>query len=132
MLCTRRGTQTLTSFPRSEVSPHQEIVEARDTNQLQQLREYLLHYTLLHVEALQALPNLVEEVENIVHAVRRCGVCVQDPVEQPSTSVCGREAGQTLAFNQCRDSHLRQLLLRLGHPGVVDVVLEAVQIVLDH
>ena len=65
-----------TSLPRTEVSPHQEVVEACDANQLQQFNNHLLNDGFFHVVRFKTLEDLVEEVQNVVHAELRAGVGV--------------------------------------------------------
>lgn len=120
-----------TSFPRREVPPHQQIIKARNPDELQQLRNDLLHHALLHIIALQTLPNLIQQVQNIIHAIRRLAVRIEQSVEESSATVACGEARQGLALNECGDNHLGEFFLGLEHPGMVDVVLETVEIVLD-
>lgn len=123
-----------TSLPRAEVAPHDEVVKGDGADQLEQLCHDLLHDALLHVVALEALPDLVEKVEDVIHARRRLvapTAHADHAREHPATAIRGDEAGQRLGLDQCRDDHLTQLLLDLEHPRVVDVVLEAVEVMLN-
>lgn len=126
-------TDPRTPLPRTEVPPHDQVIKRNLSNELEQFRHDLLHHALLHVIALEALPDLVEQVEDIVHAGSRLCLALhalQHPGEHPSRSVRGDEAGQRLGFDECRDHHLIQTFLDLQHPGVVDVVFERIEIVL--
>lgn len=127
-----RRTSTHTSFPGAEVASHQQIVEACHANELQELRDDLLCDRFFHVVALQALPDFVQQVEYVIHAVGRLRVGVEKAVEESATSVAGGKARQRLALDEGWNDHLRETLLCLYHPGVVNIVLEAVQIVLDN
>lgn len=127
--CTR-----LTPLPRAEVATHDEVVEGDSANELEQLSHDLLHDAFLHVVALETLPNLVEEVENIVHAGGRLVVVASHADharEHASTAVGSNEPWQRLRLDEGRNDHLAELLLDFKHPGVVDVILETVKIVLD-
>jgi len=74
------GQKKLASFPGRKIAPHQEVIEACHSNQLEQLCDDLLQDGFLHVVALQTFPNLVEEVQNVIHAVRWLTVAIQDAV----------------------------------------------------
>ena len=126
------STSSLTALPRGEVSPHKQVIETCHTNQLEKLRDDLMYDGFLHVVALQAAPYLVEEVQYIIHAERRLRVGVHKTVEESATAIGGSEARQRLAFDKSGNNHLGQPLLRFRHPGVIDVVLKTIQVVLDN
>jgi hypothetical protein len=85
----------LTSFPRAEVATHQEIVETRDANELEKLSDSLLHDGFLHVETLETLVDLIEDVENLIHCVcRMSGTlhCLQSTIEEATAAIADDEA----------------------------------------
>lgn len=84
----------LTSFPGAKVPSHQQVVKARDTNELEQFRNDLLDHAFLHVVTLQTSPNLVQEIEDIVHAICWLGVWIEQAVEQSTASVSSGETGE--------------------------------------
>jgi len=127
----KQQNQERTSLPGAEVPPHQQIVERRHANQLQNLRHDLLRHALLHMIALQRLPHLVEDVEDIVHAERRSGTALDESIEQSRSSLRRLEPRKGLRLDDCWDDHLGEFLLGFGDPGVVDVVLQRIEIVLD-
>ena len=120
-----------TSLPRREVAAHEQVVEARYSDKLEQLRHDLLYDGIFHVIALQTLPYFVQQIQDVVHAVSGLGVGVEQAVEQAASAVSSRKARKRLALDQRWNNHLRQFLLRFQHPCMVDVVLETVEIVLD-
>ena len=71
----RRGHRR-TAFPGAEIPPHDQVIERNLSNELEQLGHDLLHDALLHIIALQALPNLIDEVQNIVHARGGCSLAL--------------------------------------------------------
>lgn len=85
-----KGTQT--SFPRREISSHKQVVKACDTDEFKKLCDYLLYHRFFHIVALQALPHLVHQVQDVVHAVSRLTVGIEKTVKQPSTTITGRES----------------------------------------
>lgn len=120
-----------TSLPRAEVPSHEQVVEGVDTNELEKVGDDLLGDRLLDVVALKCFPDLVEDVEDVVHREGRSTVALNKSTEESSSSLVGDEAWQRLALDEGGDNHLSELPLRLLNPGMVDVVLERVEVVLD-
>ena len=63
--------KNLTSFPGAKVSSHEQIIKTRHANELQEFRDDLLDDEFFHEITSQALPDLVQQVENVVHAKGR-------------------------------------------------------------
>lgn len=70
-----------TAFPRREVPSHEKVVETGHPDELEEFCYHLLHDTLLHVVALQTLPYLVQQVEDVVHAERWLAIGIEDAIE---------------------------------------------------
>lgn len=87
---------------------------------------------LFNVVALEALPHFVEDVQHIVHGVCRVLIALQKTVEQAASSILSHKSRKRLRFNESWHDHLGKPLLSLLHPGVVDVVFEAVEVMLDN
>ena len=119
-----------TTLPGQEMSAHEQIVEGRDANQPQKLGDRLRDDRVLQEVRLHRLEDVVHEAEEVVHRVRRHGVGLQQLAQEPI--VLDRdEARQRLRLDDGRHDHLDQLLLQRLHPGVVDVELETLEVVLD-
>ena len=119
------------AFPRAKVAPHQEVVERRDANHLEQVRNHLLRHTRLDIVALETLPYLVENAQDVVHRVRRRIRARQQAIQQTASRIVGHKARQRLRLYERRHHHLVQPLLDFLHPRVVDIVLERVEVMLD-
>ncbi|KAI3483202.1 hypothetical protein L1887_53982 [Cichorium endivia] len=95
------------ALPRAKVAAHQQIVEARHADQLQQLRHHLLRHRRFHVVALEALPHLVVLDD-------RHQTLVVAPLERARRPVHARsDALQHVALG---DAHKRQDLVHVGQP----------------
>jgi hypothetical protein len=71
----------------------------------------------------------VQMTKQIVHAERR--LARANDFVQESTSFTGDETWKRLAFYECRDSHLVQATFHLCHPCMEDIVLQALDFILD-
>ena len=76
-----------TAFPRGEIPSHEKVIEASHPNQFEEFCYHLLYDALLHVVALQTLPHLVQQVEDVIHAERWLAIGVEDAIEQTSAAV---------------------------------------------
>lgn len=118
------------SLPRTKIASHNEIVETRDADQLQKLRVDLLDDGVFDVVALEAIPDLVQHIEHVVHGKGRRSIALQKTVEKSAPAIVGHKAGQRLGFDYRRNNHFCELLFCLLDPGVVNVVFKTIQIVL--
>lgn len=66
------------TLPREEVSPHEKIVECRDTNKAQQLGHRLCDNRILQEVRLHSLENIVQKTQKVVHAEGWSRVCLQE------------------------------------------------------
>lgn len=79
------------SFPRREVSSHEQVVETGNPDELEELGNRLLNDAVLDVVRLETLPNLVEEIENVVHAESGRLVSTDETVEETSSRIARYE-----------------------------------------
>lgn len=79
-----------TTLPREEVSPHEKIVECRDTNKAQQLGHRLGDNRILQEVGLHGLENIVQKAQEVVHAESWSRVCLEQ-LAQESVALIGNK-----------------------------------------
>lgn len=82
---------------------------------------------MLDKVASQYAPDLIEEVQELVHGVGWLGRARQDLIEKVAR-IAGHEAWQGLALDHGRNHHFTEDLFQFLHPCVKDIVFQALEL----
>ena len=81
-----------TSFPREEVAAHEQVVESGYANKTQELVDCLCDDRVFQVVSLHGAENIIQKCQQIVHAVRRLRVRLEELAKETAALV-GDETG---------------------------------------